>query len=217
MSNKFISSPIAPTIPAELEEFRLGKIDPDEWLDVDEAVASEIDFTGVQKLRIEHSRLNGAMLSSLALDKFEVSNAEFTKIELTGLRSYKASVTKAVFSDSRATGADFAEGYFEDCVFKNMKFDEAGFRMASFKRVRFENCVLSKADFYEAKLAHVIFENCTLEETNFNKAVCSAVDLRGEDLSLVKGIVGLKGAFISEEQLIQIAPLLAHELGFRVN
>ena len=74
--------------------------------------------------------------------------------------------------------------------------------------------MLNKADFYQAKLTHVTFSNCELEQTNFDQAVCQAADFRGENLSLVQGILGLKGAMVSQEQLVQIAPLLAAELGF---
>jgi len=112
--------------------------------------------------------------------------------------------------------SEFADGSFEDCTFRNVKFDEAGFRFATFKRVRFENCMLRAADFGNARFTHVVFTGCDLTDANFASAHCSSVDIRAQDIVAAKGVLGLKGATISTEQLMQLAPLLAAELGFRL-
>lgn len=215
-NQKTIVPPVSPRLSGQLQNFSLPKIDPNDWLDIVDSLVSEKDFEGAQKVRIETSKLVGTIMNALNLDRFEATDTVFEKVEATALRTYRAQCNRLMFADTRATGADFAEGYFEDCLFRNVKFDEAGFRMAQFKRVQFENCVLNKADFYQAKLSHVSFSNCELEETNFDKVSCQAVDFRGENLSLLRGILGLKGALISQEQLIQIAPLLAAELEFKI-
>jgi uncharacterized protein YjbI with pentapeptide repeats len=139
-----------------------------------------------------------------------------TRLESAALQAYKANLLRVHTADSRFTGAEFAEGHFEDCVFQGAKFDEAGFRFGTFKRVRFENCMLRQADFSNAKLTQVTFTGCNLEAANFVSAACKDVDVTTEDLTTVKGILGLKGATISEVQLLQLAPLLAVELGFRI-
>lgn len=216
VNQKTIISPTSPRLSSQLQDFHLSKIDPNEWVDVVDSLVLEQDFEGAQKVRIESSKLVGTIMNGLNLDRFEATDAVFEKVEMTALRTYRVQFNRVAFADIRATGMDFAEGYFEDCLFSNVKFDEASFRMTQFKRVQFENCVLNKADFYQAKLSHVSFSNCELEQTNFDKASCQAVDFRGENLSLLRGILGLKGALISQEQLIQIAPLLAAELEFKI-
>lgn len=76
--------------------------------------------------------------------------------------------------------------------------------------------MLRSGDFSNAKLSHVTFSGCDLEQTNFIAADCHDVDVSTEDLTVAKGILGLKGSTISTEQLMQLAPLLATELGFRI-
>lgn len=76
--------------------------------------------------------------------------------------------------------------------------------------------MLRQADFSNAKLSHVVFRSCELESANFVLADCSHVDVSTENLAECKGITGLKGATISELQLIQLAPLFASELGFHI-
>ncbi len=217
MNKTNILEPTLPRLPGELEDFQFVHPGQDEWLDIINNLVLKEELKSIQKLRVEASKLSGTLMNGLKLDKCELSDVAVKAADITAFQTYKASFQRVSFVDTRATGADFAEGYFEDCLFKNVKLDEAGFRMAQFKRVCFENCVLNKTDFYQAKLSQVRFENCELEYTSFDQALCKSVDLRGENLSLIKGILGLKHAIISQEQLIQIAPLLAHELNFSIS
>jgi uncharacterized protein YjbI with pentapeptide repeats len=208
-----IVSPFEPRIGKDLESWHSTYVDIAE---IDRNVVQDVDFAGATRINADVSRIEGSILTGLSLDKFEMSDVVAVKLEAAALQAYKTRMLRVEVSDSRLTGSEFAEGSFEDCVFRNVKFDEAGFRFARFKRVRFVNCMLRKVDFSNAKFEHVTFIGCDLEETNFVSAECKSVDVTTEDLATVKGLLGLKGATISTEQLMQLAPLLASELGFHV-
>jgi len=206
-------APIAPRLDNDLDVWH----DETEGIvEIDRSLVEDVDFVGATRIAIDASRVSGVTLTGLRLDKLEVTDAICAKLEGAALQAYKANLLRVRMVDSRFTGAEFAEGYFEDCVFQGVKFDEVGFRFSSFKRVRFENCMLRQADFSNAKLTQVTFTGCSLESANFVSVTCKDVDITTEDLSAAKGILGLKGATISEVQLLQLAPLLATELGFRV-
>jgi uncharacterized protein YjbI with pentapeptide repeats len=115
-----------------------------------------------------------------------VTDADCERVDASALSAYKATLLRVRMRECRFTGAEFAEAQFQDCVFCN------------------------------AKLTHVTFDDCDLAKTNFTSATCDHVDISGEDLRETKGILGLKGSVISAEQLIQLAPFLASELGFHV-
>lgn len=208
-----MNQPNAPRLAAQLNVWDEAVTD---MLEIDDSHMSLTDFTGVSRLQIDGSKLEGASLTGLVFDKFELTDCQCTKLEAAALRTHKANLLRVVIADSRLTGAEFAEAHLEDCTFKNIKFDEAGFRFASFKRVRFENCMLQRADFSNATFDQVTFTGCDLEESSFVSASCKDVDVTTEELGSIKGILGLKGATISEIQLMQLAPLLANELGFRI-
>jgi uncharacterized protein YjbI with pentapeptide repeats len=208
-----ISAPIAPRLAAAPTIWD-GEVETE--TEIDDARIENTDFSSASRLSIGASHIQRATLTGTTLDRLELTDAICVKVEAAALSAYKANLLRVHISDTRFTGAEFAEGHFEDCVFRNVKLDEAGFRFAHFKRVRFENCMLRQADFSGAKLAYVTFDGCGLEGANFVSAACSGVDISGEDLTGIKGILGLKGATISTEQLMQLAPLLASELGFRV-
>jgi uncharacterized protein YjbI with pentapeptide repeats len=208
-----IADPIAPKIPPQLDAW---SEDAGPEIEIDRALAKGLDCTASTKISADASRIESMVVTGAALDTFELTDVACTKLEGAAVRAYKTNLLRVALADCRLTGAEFAEGNFEDCTFRNVKFDEAGFRFATFKRVRFENCILRQADFSNAKLSQVTFTGCDLEATNFVSASCTNVDITGEDFTQVKGVLGLKGATISTEQLMQLAPLLASELGFRV-
>jgi uncharacterized protein YjbI with pentapeptide repeats len=208
-----IAPPHAPRLDGELapwDETVVGEVE------IDHALVDGADFAGATRLIADGSRLDAVKLLGSALDKMELTDVVGIRLEAAALQTYKANLLRVSLSDCRLTGVEFAEARFEDCVLRNLKLDEAGFRFAHFKRVRFENCVLRQADFSGATFDHVTFTGCDLEGANFASANCQRMDMTTEDLTQVKGLIGLKGTTISTVQLMQLAPILAVELGFRV-
>ena len=206
--------PVAPKLPAHLEAWS-GRVEPE--VELADCAVSNVDFGEVQRLHIDSSRLVNVQCVGAAFAKLQIADATAQRLTAVGMRAPESSCLRAVIQNSRLTGADFGAALFEDCIFENIKFDEAGFRFATFKRVRFTDCVLREADFKGAKLMNVYFSGCDLEGANFENATCQAVDLRSEPLTGIKGVLGLKGAVITSEQLIQIAPLLAIEVGLVID
>jgi uncharacterized protein YjbI with pentapeptide repeats len=100
---------------------------------------------------------------------------------------------------------------FVDC-----KLDLANFRFAKLKNVLFDSCVLTEADFAGATFNNVSFDNCELDKADFSNTKCTKLDLRGSSIVDVIGISSLKGAIVSPEQLISLAPQLAAEIGLVV-
>jgi uncharacterized protein YjbI with pentapeptide repeats len=204
--------PKRPLLPAQLGEWD-GTGDPE--VEIDRAAVRGADISG-ERLSVDGSRLERCSMIGAAYDACSLTDVECVRLEAAGVHAYKANLLRVAFADCRCTGAEFAEARFEDCAFKNVKFDEAGFRFATLTRVRFESCLLRQADFANARLHHVTFTGCDFEGADFTSAVSKNVDIRGEDITQARGVLGLKGATISTEQLIQLATLLASELGFTV-
>lgn len=212
---KFIP-PQVPTLPAQLDMWS-DDLAPELDLDLEDCAVQDEDFSVVQRLFADGCKFTRVQLAGTVLEKCQLSECILSRIEAAGMRASDAAWLRVATRDSRLTGADLGTAFLEDCVFKNVKFDEAGLRFATLKRVRFEDCVLRGADFSGAKLSNVTFSGCELEGANFDNAACKAVDLRGEVLTGVKGVLGLKGATISSDQLVQLAPLLAADLGLDVD
>lgn len=186
-------------------------------VEVAEAIIADEDFSQITRLEAEGCVCKNTVLTAVRLEKLRLSDSTFSRLEAAGLHAGGTALLRIEINDSRLTGADFGASTFSDCTFKGVKLDETGFRFAKFKRVRFEGCILRQADFSGAQFTHVTFVDCDFEETNFDNAVCKAVDVREQNLTSIQGVLGLKGATISSEQLIQLAPLLAVELQLTID
>ena len=114
------------------------------------------------------------------------------------------------------SGAIFAETQLRDVVVEDAKLDLANFRFAKLSNVKFSHCMLAEADFGTARLENVTFESCDLTAADFFGASLHKVDLRGAAVASLKGILGLKGAIVSYDQMIILLPELAAALGIDI-
>jgi uncharacterized protein YjbI with pentapeptide repeats len=87
---------------------------------------------------------------------------------------------------------------------------------ARLQDVVFEECEIGSLDARAAQLRSVAFVDCTVQELNVTEATLSKVDLSGARLHALVGVESLRGAIVSHEQLLDLAPLLAAQLGVEV-
>jgi uncharacterized protein YjbI with pentapeptide repeats len=78
--------------------------------------------------------------------------------------------------------------------------------------VLFTRCSLREADFTACNLTGALFDECDLFQTNFGRGRYVGCDLRGNDLSMAKGVQHLRRAVLHRFQLLQLAHALAAEL-----
>ena len=102
-----------------------------------------------------------------------------------------------------------------------MKFERAklgylNLRRAKIKDVEFRDVHIDELDAGGANLERITFIDCTIDTLVLNGAKLKDVDLRGARLRSLSGLSSLKGATVSFEQLMDLAPILANELGLRV-
>jgi uncharacterized protein YjbI with pentapeptide repeats len=87
---------------------------------------------------------------------------------------------------------------------------------AKLEDVVFEECEIGSIDARAAQLRSIAFVDCTIDEFNVSGATLSKVDLSGARLRSLLGIESLRGAIVSHEQLLDLAPVLAAQLGLEV-
>jgi len=87
---------------------------------------------------------------------------------------------------------------------------------AELKDVIFEGCEIDSLDLRGAKLEAVTFIDSRVDELNVAGSTLSAMDLSGARLRTLVGIESLRGAIIGHSQLVDLAPLLAAQLGLEV-
>lgn len=187
------------------------------------------DYDGLEFLEADFAGQDGAgarfmdcALRSCALDETRLHHARFLDSVLTGIRGVGTDLAESTLRDvelidARLGGVQLHGAALERVVIRGGKIDYLNLRTAVLKDVVFESCVLVEPDFGGARLERVEFVDCTLKGADLTAATLKDVDLRGAAvLEIARGIDRLAGAVISPSQLLDLAPVLAAEVGIRV-
>lgn len=200
-----------------LEPWAGGGLEPDG--DYDGLEFREADLAGQDGAG---ARFMDCALTGCAVDETSLNRARVLDSLLTGLRGVGTDLAEATLRDvelvdPRLGGTQLHGAVLERVVIRGGKIDYLNLRAARLKDVVFEGCVLAEPDFAGAHLERVEFVDCALKEADFRGATLKDVDLRGAaPLEITRGLDRLSGALITPGQLLDLAPVLAAELGIRV-
>lgn len=155
---------------------------------------------------------------------------------LDGLTMRRAGLVDTLLLDSYGASLDAANSNWRGCHIRGGRLGAmtlagatwTGMRLRGIKLgflslagarlddVVFEECEIEGFDARSAQFNSVAFVNCTIAELNVAEATLSKVDLSGARLKILVGVESLRGAIVSHEQLLDLAPLLAAGLGLEV-
>ena len=155
---------------------------------------------------------------------------------LDGTSLRRARIAESLLSDLHGATVDFADSTWRDSEMRGGRLGAVtlvgatwtGIRIrgshlgflnlsgAHLQDVTFEGCEIGSLDMRGADLQSVAFEDCRVDELDVAGATLSKVDLSGARLRSLVGVESLRGAIISHEQLHDLAPLLAAQVGLEV-
>ncbi len=194
----------------------------------DDELVDETSLRGVEFLRvafastqvagadIERCRFEGTSLPA-RLEQLVISESEFVASDLANLDVVESSLLECAITGSRMTGTTWVSGTIRDVSIDSTRMDLCSFRYSTLKAVTIADCDLRQVDFQRAKLRNVLFERCDLTGAQFGNAEVHNVRFRQCTLDAVGGVVSLKGATMSEADLISFAWSMAKELGIKVD
>ena len=162
-------------------------------------------------MRLKNVDLSGVAAHGLSLTDTCVEAGAWSNLDAA-----QATLARVEARGVRASGADFTEATLNDVLFEDCRIDLALFRFAKLDRVSFRNCRLDESDFYEATLESVVFENSSLVAASLERASLSRCEIRGGDLSDLRGVERLAGSRVTWPEVIQLAALLAEAHGIAV-
>jgi uncharacterized protein YjbI with pentapeptide repeats len=139
-----------------------------------------------------------------------------TGLDWANRRSPRAKMVRTELRATRLTGAELGEATLTDLAFTDCRLDLAGLRNATLERVIFRDCRMDECDLYDARLNDVLFERCTLREATFSGVTIARVELRGCDLSGLRGAEHLRGARLPFQDALENAALFATALGIEL-
>jgi uncharacterized protein YjbI with pentapeptide repeats len=128
----------------------------------------------------------------------------------------RASLLRVELHTVRLTGAELAESTIRDVRFVGCRLDLASARLSKFERVVFSDCRLEELDLYGAQLQDVLFERCVLREATFSGVTSKRVELRGCDLTGLRGAEAMRGMRMPWNDVLENAPLFAAVAGIEI-
>ena len=178
----------------------------------------DADAAGVQAkaVSIAESHLVRATFAQAVLEQLQIMDCRLENCDLTAAKLAASSWRRIEIRGSRCSGIQMQTSVLKDVYFKGCKLDLANLRFSKLENVIFEDCIVSELDMYSATLKDVSFINCDIDQVEFSDAKLTRVDISQSHIVSLNGVRSLAGLHISSEQLIQIAPILAANLGIIV-
>lgn len=157
---------------------------------------------------VDDLAVSGAVLSAVRVDSVTFDNCDLSSLSWT-----KGRIARTRFAASRLLGARFDDTAMEHLVFEDCRLDYASFTgLKVGGPVVFRGCSLREARFSGGSLGKVLFDGCDLESTEFEPGGYAGCDLRGNDLSSVRGVANLRRVVIDPPQGMELAAALLADL-----
>ena len=157
----------------------------------------------------------------------------FERCGLDGVSMRRARVSECRLDELRATSLDAADSVWRDTAVTVRRVgallstggawssvrvrggrldlvDLSGTKLAS---VAFEGCAIGELDLGTVEARDLSFAGCEIELLDVTGARLVRADLTGASIGGVRGVAGLRGATVTAQQLMDLAPLMAAQLG----
>jgi uncharacterized protein YjbI with pentapeptide repeats len=211
------------TQPPRIDPLRFGRLD-----DGDPALlgpSADLDSVQYADLTLARLDLPGATIresrfAGLGADTADLRGARLADVELSRIDLPVVRASRGQWHDVSLSGRlGSLEAYdtqWRSVRFVGCKLSFVNLRAAELVDVEFVDCIIEELDLSGAEARRVRLTDTSVEHLDVQQAQLRDVDLRGARLASIAGLVDLRGATISSEQLTLMAPLLAAGLGLRV-
>lgn len=186
--------------------------------DYDGVLFSDLDFSGQDGSDVKFLECH---IERCGVDALTLKRARFIDSLVTEIHGASLDLGNSAWRDSHIVGGRLGVLTLTGATLRSVRVKgmKLGFLNLAGSRVEdvvFDGCEIGAMDVGAARLHTVSFVDCTVQELNVSEAALVKVDLSGARLKSLIGIENLRGAIISHEQLLDLAPLLAAQLGVAV-
>ncbi|MFF7655066.1 pentapeptide repeat-containing protein [Streptomyces sp. NPDC007983] len=157
----------------------------------------------ITALRAASVHFEGLRLHSIEIDGCQLASACWRDCKISRVR----------FRDCKMMGAALTASSMDNVLFENCKLDYATFEnVRATGPVVFSECVLTETSFIDCDLSGVVLDSCAMRLTGFTRGQYRGLDLRGNDLSTVRGVPALAKVIIDRAQRTELTEALLGEL-----
>jgi uncharacterized protein YjbI with pentapeptide repeats len=212
------------TAAPKIRAFRLPRLedgDPATLAAGDEREAErfvDTDLSGRELLGITFAEceLDGVTLSEADLRGARVIESTLARMNAPILSAARSTWRDVVLDQSRIGSGELFDSTWRSVRFSHCRLGYLNLRGAELLDIEFVDCAIDEIDLGGAKANRVAFVNTSVDALDITRATLRNFDLRGAGLHVVRGIEGLRGATISEKQLLELSAALAELSGIVV-
>jgi uncharacterized protein YjbI with pentapeptide repeats len=203
-----------PSLPADME------LAPVQSLDARRGSVSRFELADarmraleLKNLHLVDGRIRALRAETATAAGLSARSVEFTRCELGDLRWSGGKLSRVRFDGCKLLAARFENMTLDHVVFTECRLDFAVLsQVRAIGPVLFVRCSLRDAEFSGCDLSRSLFDDCDLGLTDFGPGSYRGCDLRGNDLSSVRGVQHLRRVVVDRAQLLQLAEALAADL-----
>lgn len=178
----------------------------------------DASFDGTE---LQGSTFSECEFASVSMTDTGLRGARFLDCRSTGLyapvfRAPRSTFRDVVLEGSRLGSAELYDNGWNSVHIDGGKLDFVNLRSSRLTDVLFSNCTIEELDLDGVHATRVAFRDCRIGSLNLSGAVLQDVDLRSTEFRSITHLPGLNGATVDDAQLMMLAPLLAANLGLRV-
>lgn len=177
------------------------------------------DVTGA--VDAAHSRLTESVVEALSADRLDLTGAVLTDVRLTEPRATEIVARDGRWRSVEIVGGrigtlDLLRGELDGVVLRDVRIDYLSMPSARVADLRCVGCVIGTWDLPEAEVTRASFEDTRVDEVDTRGLRAAGLDLRGLEALAYTEPAALRGATMSETQLLLHADAFARALGIRV-
>jgi uncharacterized protein YjbI with pentapeptide repeats len=210
------TKPVHPFALPDLTEFEGETLEAAH--DYDAILFKNFDFTGIDaaEARFLECRLERCCVEGLSLKRARVVGSVIADAYGSSVDCADSTWRDSLLSGGRLGAMLLPGATLNDVRVHGMKLGFLNFAGARLEDVVFEECEIGSLDVGAAQLKSVSFVDCSVEELTVAEARLEKVDLSGARLKTLIGVEHLRGAIVGHDQLLDLAPQLAAQLGIEV-
>lgn len=160
--------------------------------------------------------LDGVDLAGTRRSPLTLVDSVLRRCDLSAAVWQGVSLRQVELLDCRALGLRLSVELGQDVYLQGCRLDSATLRIARVRGlVVFDGCTFTEA-VVGGDLSAVVFTDCSFDRAEFAATAARGCDLRGSRLAGARGLLTLRGARITSDQAVSIAPRLASEAGLTV-
>ena len=215
--------PAKPTAAPQIDRLQLGRLTDGDPADLrGNAHLEALRFTAVAVpgLSLAGAELVAVQVAGLSADELDLKGARLSEVELDRVDVPVVRAARSRWRDVTVAGRigslEAYEAELRSVHFVGCKLSFVNLRGAELLDVAFTDCVIEELELGQSKVRRVALAGTRGANLDVQHAELQDFDLRGAQFESIAGLRHLRGTTISSHQLVLVAPLLAAELGIKI-